>query len=92
MEQGPPPPFEKCVLGAAVPVGFVVHQGLVILLPIYQVLRLAEVQAPLKLITCTRHIVTLSYRFFAGKEDNNFQMWIKTAVNKIHKFHILPQH
>ena len=29
--------------------------------------------------------------FFAGKEDNYFQMWIKTAVNKIHQYHILPE-
>ena len=63
MEQGPPPPYEEYVLGEAVPAGFVVHQGLVIPLPIYQVFRLAEVQAPLKLITCIRHIVNLSYQF-----------------------------
>ena len=46
MEQGLSPPFEEYVLGAAVPADIVVHQGLVIPLPIYQVLRLAKVQAP----------------------------------------------
>ena len=29
MIQGPPPHFKEYVLGAAVPAGFVVHQGLV---------------------------------------------------------------
>lgn len=33
MEQGPPPPFEEYVLGAAVPAEFVVHQRLAIILP-----------------------------------------------------------
>ena len=92
MEQGPPPPFEEYVLGAAVPAGFFVHQGLVIPLPIYQVLRLAKVQAPPE----ANHMYQKNHNFklpvFAGKEDNNFQIRIKTAVNKIHQYHILLEH
>ena len=89
MEQALPPSFQEYVLGAAVPAGFVVHQGLVITLPIYQVLRLAKVQAPLKLITCIRHILTLSYRFLQEKKMTIFKCGSKTAVNKIHQYHIL---
>ena len=92
MEQGPPPPFEEYVLGAALPTGFAVHQGLVIPLPIYQVLRLAKGQAPPE----ANHMYQTYHNFklpvFAGKEDNNFQMWIETAVNKIHQYHILLEH
>ena len=77
MEQGPPPPFEEYILGAAVPAGFVVHQGLIIPLPIYQVLRLAKVQAPLKLITCIRHIVTYSYRFLQERKTTIFKCGLK---------------
>ena len=45
MEQGPPPPFEEYVLGVAAPSGFVVHQGLVVPLPVYQVFRVTKLQA-----------------------------------------------
>ena len=92
MEQGPPPPFEEYILGAAVPAGFVVHQGLVIPLPIYQVLRLAKVQAPPEANHMYQTYCNFKLPVFAGKEDNNFQMWIKTAVNKIHQYHIRPEH
>ena len=46
MEQGPTPPIEAYVLGAAVHARFVIHQGLFISLPVYQVLRPAELQTP----------------------------------------------
>ena len=36
----------RIFLDAAIPEGFVVHQGIIIPLPISQVLRLAELQAP----------------------------------------------
>lgn len=47
MDQNPQP-FKAYILGAAVLAAFVVHQGLVNLLPVYQVLRLANIQAPLE--------------------------------------------
>ena len=43
--------FEAYVLGSAAPAGFVVYQGFVIPLPVYQVLRLANIQAPPSPIT-----------------------------------------
>ena len=46
MEQNPPQPFVAYVPGEAVSAGFIVHQGLVIPLTIFQVLRLAKIQAP----------------------------------------------
>ena len=82
MEQGLTPPFEEYVLGAAVPAGFVVHQGLVIPLPIYQVLRLAKMQAPPEAIHMYQTYCNFKIPVFAGKEDNNFQMWIKTASTR----------
>ena len=47
MDQNPQP-FEAYILRAAILAGFVVHIGLVIPLPVYQVLRLADIQAPPK--------------------------------------------
>ena len=47
MDQNPQS-LKAYVLGAAVPDGFVVHQRLVIPLPVYQVLRLADIKAPPK--------------------------------------------
>ena len=41
-------PFKAYIQGAAIPPGFVVHQGLVIPLPVYQVLRSANIKAPPK--------------------------------------------
>ena len=75
-------PFEAYVLGTAVLAGFVVHQGLVIPLPVYQVLGLADIQAPPKLNCQFQTYCNFKLPIFAEKEDNNFQMWIETAVNK----------
>ena len=47
MDQNPQT-FEAFVLGAAVPIGFFVYQGLVIPLNVYQVLRLSNIKAPPK--------------------------------------------
>lgn len=84
MEQNSPQPFAGYIPGEAVLARFVVHQGLVIPLPIFKVLRLAELKAPPVVNPQLQTYVTLSYLSTLRKEDNDFQMWIETAVNKIH--------
>ena len=71
---------------------FIVHEGLFTTVPILQVLRLAELQAIPKINCQYQTYCNFKLPVYAGKEDNNFQMWIDTAVNKILKYHILPEH
>ena len=77
MEQGPPPPFMEYVLGAAVPMGFVVHQGLVIPLPIYQVLRLAKVQAPPEANHMYQTYFNFKFRFLQERKTTIFKCGLK---------------
>ena len=92
MEQSPLSPLKALILSKVVSVGIVVHQGLVVPLPIYHILRLIELQATFEANRMYQTYCNFKLPVSSGKEDDNFQMWIKTAVNKIHQYHILPEH
>ena len=49
----------------------------------FQILRLAELQATPVVNPQYQTYCNFKLPVYAGKEDNNFQMWIETAVNKI---------
>ena len=82
MDQNPQP-FEDFVLGAAVLAEFVVHQDFVIPLPVYLSWDWPIYKLLPSIISNFRLIANFKFSISAEREDNNFQIWIKTAVNKI---------
>ena len=70
MDQNPQP-FKAYIFDTAVLTEFVVHQGLVVPLPVYQVLKLANIQASEP--NCQfQTFCNSKLPIFVGREDNNF--------------------